>query len=313
MILNISGRTDIVNYYSKWFMKRLKDGFVYSRNPYYPEHVYKIDLTPKKIDGLIFCSKNYEPMLKYMDKINTSYNIMAHYTITSYSEDIEPNVVSIDKSIETLKKISKIIGREKIVWRFDPILLSTDYTIEKHMKNFEYILSEIHENISFAVFSFVDMYEKLYRNMPEIIPFKKRDIEKILISMSNISKKYNTVLQNCSDSYNFEKYGILSKGCVTKEIFEKSNNIELKDNIRHTGNREGCKCMPIRDIGAYSTCPNACKYCYANTNPKKAIENYKKHDVNSPILFGKIRENDNIIEFKEKSLLKYDNAQKRLF
>lgn len=311
MIINISERTDIVNYYTPWLINRLKEGYVYSRNPYYREQVYNIDLNPKKVDGLVFCSKNYENILKYMEKINSTYHILAQYTITSYNKDVEPNVASIDKSIQTLKKLSQIIGPEKVVWRFDPILLTEDYTISKHMETFEYILSEIHEDISFCIFSFVDMYQKVYRNMKEIIPFKNRDIEDILSSMSKISQNYNIVLQNCCDNYDFEKYGILQRGCITKEIFEKSNKIMLKDNIPHKGNRKACKCMPTRDIGAYNSCLNECKYCYANKKPDIPKKIIKLHDEKSPLLIGHLNENDKLIDTKPANYIK--TKEKTLF
>ena len=133
MIVNVGGRTDIVNYYSEWLINRINEGFAYSRNPLFPDSVSKISLKAEDVDCLMFCSKNYKPMLKYMEEINKKYKIICHYTITAYDKDIEPNVPSIDESINTLIELSKIVGKEKILWRYDPILLTKKYTVEKHL------------------------------------------------------------------------------------------------------------------------------------------------------------------------------------
>ena len=124
MIVNVGGRTDIVNYYSEWLINRINEGFAYSRNPLFPDNVSKISLKAEDVDCLMFCSKNYKPMLKYMEEINKKYKIICHYTITAYDKDIEPNVPSIDESINTLIELSKIVGKEKILWRYDQILLT---------------------------------------------------------------------------------------------------------------------------------------------------------------------------------------------
>ncbi|WP_455644765.1 DUF1848 domain-containing protein [Methanosphaera sp.] len=312
MIFNISGRTDIVNHYSKWLLKRINEGYVYSRNPYNHHQITKYSLKPPEVDALIFCSKNYKPLLDEFSKINHDYNIFSYYTITSYGNDIEVNVPSVDESIDTLLELSQIIGKNKIAWRFDPILLTCDYTIDKHLDCFGYIASQIADYTSFVTFSFVDMYNKLKVNMPEIIPFTQRDFQEIIKGMGEISKKYDLSIQSCLINDNYEKYGIKNSGCVTTEILEKANNIKFK-NITHRGMRQGCKCLKWHDFGAYNTCPNACKYCYANKNSKIAQKNYEKHDVNSPILFGKISNNDKISIAKEKSLLLRDKNQTTLF
>ena len=183
MIINAGGRTDIVNYYSEWLLKRFQEGFVYSRNPFSPNVINKYILSPDLVDCVVLCSKNYRPILERLHEISDRFNIFCHYTITAYGKDIEPNVPDIDESIETLIKLSKIVGKERISWRYDPILLTEKYTIERHCKTFEYMAEKISPYISFCIFSFVELYKKLDRNMPEIIPFTPADKETLLTNM----------------------------------------------------------------------------------------------------------------------------------
>lgn len=297
MIVNVGGRTDIVNYYSQWLMNRIKEGFAYSRNPLFPDNVSKISLKPEDVDCLMFCSKNYRPMLKYMEEINKKYKIICHYTITAYDKDVEPNVPSIDDSINTLIELSKIVGKEKVLWRYDPILLTKKYTVEKHIQTFEYMAKRLSPYIQRCIFSFVEMYKKLDYNMPEIISFTNEDKKKILKNIGEIGKKYNFYIQTCGTDENYEQYGIHISGCTTPEILEQANNVEYKK-IKGKGMRKGCHCIPSRDIGAYDTCLNGCKYCYANKRPDLAKENIKKHDKNSPLLLGNISKTDKITETK---------------
>ena len=310
MIINVGGRTDIVNYYSEWLINRLKEGYAYSRNPLFTNNVSKISLKPEDVDCLMFCSKNYEPILKYMAEINKKYRIICHYTITAYGKDVEPNVPSIDKSIETLIKLSEMIGKEKVLWRYDPILLTNTYTIEKHIEMFNYMAKQIAPYVQRCIFSFVEMYKKLDYNMPEIIPFTREDKLNIAEAIGKIAKENNLYIQTCGTDENYEKYGIHLSGCTTTEILEKANGVKYK-HVKPKGMRKGCHCIPSRDIGAYDTCLNGCKYCYANKRPELAKENVKLHDKNSPIIIGSIKETDRITIAKNERLIEEYNQNEQ--
>lgn len=308
MIVNVGGRTDIVNYYSEWLINRINEGVAYSRNPLFPNNVSRISLNPKDVDCLMFCSKNYKPILKYMKEMNEKYRIICHYTITAYDKTIEPCVPSIDESIKTLIELSKIIGKEKVLWRYDPILLTEKYTVEKHLETFEYMAKQITPYVQRGIFSFVEMYKKLNYNMPEIIAFTEEDKIRILKGIGEISKKYNLYIQTCGTDENYEKYGIHVSGCTTVEILEKANNIRYK-NVKSKPMRKGCQCIPSRDIGAYDTCLNGCKYCYANKRPDLAKENIKLHNKNSPLLLGNLKETDKITEAKRDCFIIEDKGE----
>lgn len=311
MIINTGSRTDTVQYYTEWLLKRFEEGFVYSRNPLFPDKVTKYELNPDVVDCIIFCSKNYEPILPYIKGITEKFNTYFHYTITAYDKDIEPNVPDIEKSIETLIKLSELVGRQRIAWRYDPILLTEKYTKILHYKTFNHIAEKISPYIDRCIFSFVEMYKKLETNMPEIILLTPKDKTEIARNIGAIAKKHNMIIQTCATDENYEQYGILTSGCLTADILGKANNVKFKK-LKHSGNRKNCNCMESRNIGDYDTCPNGCKYCYANQNPQIAKLNYEKHNPNSPLILGDLQETDEIIQGSQKSfLIKYE--QKSLF
>ncbi len=309
MIINAGGRTDIVNYYSEWLLNRFREGVVYSRNPFYPNQVYKYLLSPDVVDCVIFCSKNYKPILERFREISDRFNVFCFYTITAYEKDVEPRVPDIDESIETLIKLFEIVGKDRLVWRYDPVLLTEKYTTKYHLKTFEYMAKKLAPYVSFCIFSFVEMYKKLEKNMPEIIPFTPESKQMILQGFGEISEKYNLRLQTCADAQDYSRYGILQSGCITSDILAGALGVKFKK-LPNNGNRKNCKCMPSRDIGAYNTCLNGCKYCYANSSPEIAYKNLSKHDKNGLLLLGNLNKDDMIIDSKQESFIL---AQQSLF
>lgn len=312
MILNTGARTDTAQYYSQWLLKRFEEGFVYTRNPLFPNKVTRYELSPDKIDVVMFCSKNYAPILPRLREITDKYRTYFHYTITAYGKDVEPGVPSIGESMETLVELEKIVGKGRIAWRFDPVLLTEKYTAERILDTFARMAEKLAPHVDRCIFSFVEMYKKLETNMPELIPLTQADKDRIAEGMGKTAQKYGLWLQTCGTNGDYSRYGIHASGCATLEIFGKANGCRFKD-VRHKGLREGCHCIESRDIGAYDTCLNGCKYCYANKSPQKARENYRLHDPDSPLLLGRLGENDVLTDGNQKSFLQPETRQCSLF
>lgn len=313
MILNISGRTDVVNYYSEWLFKRFEEGFVLSRNTLFPNSVRRYELTPGKIDCITFCSKNYTPILPRIREITDRFATYFHYTITAYGYDVEPRVPDIDTSIATLLKLSEIVGPHRLAWRYDPILLTAQYTKELHLTTFEYIAARLSGHIDRCIFSFVEMYKKLEYNFPELIPLTLEDKRELAAGLGRIARKYNIPLQTCGPEDDYAPYGITASGCITLDILGAANGIHFRK-LKHQGMRKGCHCFASRDLGTMNSCPNGCKYCYANKNAASAQENYKRHDSSSPLLIGNILSTDHIGQgIQETFLIKNKNNEYTLF
>lgn len=303
MLLNISGRTDIVNHYSEWLFNRFEEGYALSRNSLFQNSVRRYELTPDKVDCLIFGSKNYTPVLSRIHEITERFNTYFYYTITAYGKDIESGVPNIDASINTLLELSKIVGARRVAWRYDPVLLTSKYTIARHLETFEHIAFRLAGNIDRCIFSFVEMYKKHETNLPELIPITAEEMDIMAQGLGKIAAKYNLILQTCGPEENYARYGIETSGCVTLDILGKANNLQFR-NLKHKGFRKGCHCMESRDLGALDSCPNGCRYCYANKNAELPLENYKRHDPKSPLILGHLKEADNLQPGAQKSFLK---------
>ncbi|MCD8308253.1 MAG: DUF1848 domain-containing protein [Clostridia bacterium] len=302
MIINTGGRTDTVQYYTDWLLKRFSEGYVLTRNPLFPNKVNRYELTPDKVDCVVFCSKNYKPILPRLNEITDKFNTYFHYTITAYGKDVEPGVPSIEESIQTLIQLSKIVGKNRIAWRYDPVLLTEKYTIPLHLQTFESMAKVLSPYIDRCIFSFVEMYKKLEYNMPELIAMTDDDMQELAKGLGGIAKKYGIYLQTCGTNSDYSRYNIHPFGCMTLEMLGNANSVAFK-NLKHKGMRQGCHCIESRDICAYDTCLNGCKYCYANKNPHKAYENYKYHNPDSPLLLGEVKPTDTITQGAQKSFL----------
>lgn len=302
MIINTGQRTDIPAFYSKWFINRIREGFVLVRNPYNPKLVTKFKLNPNVVDVIGFCTKNPKPIFQYLDDLKP-FGQFWYISITGFDEDYEPNVPPIDEVIEDFKYLSNKIGKNAIGWRYTPIIIDNKYTIERHIKTFEYIAKKLEGYTNLVTYGFIDIYPKLAKNHPEIKDCNDND--KIIITKEfiKIAKKYNMNLRLCSKEKWLKDYGVDVLGCMRLEDYEKSINKNLKIRKRMDARRGYCECLLSNDIGMYNTCPHLCRYCYANGDKKLIIDNFMKHDENSPLLIGNITKDDIIKEAEQESYI----------
>ncbi|MBB5218543.1 DUF1848 domain-containing protein [Treponema rectale] len=312
MIINTGGRTDLAHYYPQWLLQRFKEGFVYVRNPLYPEKITKYLLSPETVDCVIFCSKNYAPLLDRITEITDKFNTYFFYTITAYGKDIEKGIPDIDKSIDTLIKLEKIVGKERISWRYDPVLLTKKYTVQQHLITFEHMTARLHSHVRNCIFSFVQIYKKIESNFPELEEISPENKDILARGFGKIAAKYRMQIKTCAEKNDYTSYGIQKSGCVTLNEIADSNDLKFKE-LKHSGMRKNCRCIQSNDIGAYDTCPGGCRYCYANSDHELAEKNYRTHDFKSPILTGKISTSEQITNAKQKSFLVNPPPQLLLF
>lgn len=303
MIINTGGRTDAVQYYTDWLLRRFAEGYVLVRNPRFPEKVTRYELDPAVVDCVVFCSKNYEPILPRLHEITDRFNTYFFYTITAYGRDMEPGVPDIIASIKTLIELERIVGRERIVWRYDPVLLSERYTTEAHRRTFDDMVSRLAPHVSRCVFSFVEPYRKLDRNMPELLPLMEEERVYMAELLGGVAHEHGLRLQACATREDFSAYGVERAGCVALEALGAANGVTFR-RLVHRGMREGYACMEMRDIGAYNSCPNGCRYCYANADARGAAQTFReRHDPTSPLMLGHLRPGDVVTQATQRSYL----------
>lgn len=303
MILSVSRRTDIPNYYSDWFIARIKEGFLYVRNPMNAHQISKIDLSPEVVDCIVFWTKNPANMIEKLEDLQ-KYMYYFQFTMTGYGKDVEPNLPNKrEELIPTFKRLSEKIGKERVIWRYDPILIGKRYTIDYHLKAFEEIASNLADYTEKVVISFVDLYSKTQRNTKEldIKQITNEEMIELAREMAQIASKYNLIIETCAEQINLHEVGIQHGSCIDKKLIERLLGCKLIAE-KDKNQREECGCFESVEVGAYNTCLNGCKYCYANFNNSKVEEYVKLYNQDSTLLCGNISSDDRITERKVKSM-----------
>ena len=292
MILNVSGRTDIVAFYSEWFMNRYREGFVDVRNPFNPKMISRINFN--YVDLIIFCTKNPLPIIHYLKEIKKP--ILFHITLTSYNKDIEPGVIDKKRVIEGIKEVSKIIGVENVVVRYDPIFLSDKYNVEYHKKAFNKICNLLKGQVNRIIVSFMDE-SKNVRNNKNILKYREfieDDYKEIGESFSRSAKDNGMIVQTCFEDRNLVEYGFVNGECLSHELAYKMTGKNYPN--WRARKEQKCNCVQMVDIGVYNSCRHFCKYCYANYDEKQVRNNVEKHNPMSSLLIGELDDDDIIKE-----------------
>ena len=302
MILSVSRRTDIPCNYAEWFMNRLKDGYLEVRNPMYPEKVSKIAITDDVIDCIVFWSKNPKPMIPYLDKLK-NYSYYFQFPITGYGQDVEPGLPEKKELLKTFIELSQRIGKERVIWRYDPIFFTSDYSMEAHIQTFTHFCAVLRGHTNRCVISFLDLYGHITAKMNDLgvkVP-NEEEMRKIAREFSKIAKENGIEIETCAEKIDLSEEGVKHGHCIDKEFIENLVGYRMTGG-KDKGQRTECGCMESIDIGKYSTCMNGCRYCYADNGMESIPDNRLKYDKDSPFLCDRPEKGDIVTERKMKSL-----------
>ena len=284
MILNVSGRTDIVAFYTPWFMNRYKEGYLDVRNPFNSKLVSRINFS--NVDLILFCTKNPLPIIDRIKEIDKP--IIFHVTLTPYKKDIEPYGIDKRLFIEGIKRLSGILGSDNVVVRYDPIFLSDSYTLMYHIRAFDKMCKLLKGYVKKVVVSFLDDYKNVRYNMRylRLRAFTEEDYKQIGLNFSRSALENGMSVQTCFEERNLVNYGFTRGECLSLSLAEKITGKKPKK--WKARGKKGCNCAEMVDVGVYNTCKHFCKYCYANYDEKMVNDNTLRHDVNSSLLIGRI-------------------------
>jgi len=290
MIISASRRTDIPAFYSEWFMNRIREGYCTVPNPFNSKQISVIELSPKNVEAIVFWTRNPRPLLEHLKHLDElGYNYYFQFTINNYPKIYEKHNPSVISAISIFKELSNRIGIGKVIWRYDPILLTNDLTVDFHSNNFKSIAEELKGFTKRVVISIVDDYKKTVRRLTKLdVNFQEKqeerpDIEELLKTIVGIAHSNDMEVQSCAEAKNYGYLGIQPGKCIDDDILLREFGIDLTYK-KDKSQRLACGCMVSRDIGMNDTCLMGCEYCYAVTGHERAVNNKKKHDPKFPSL-----------------------------
>jgi len=287
MILNTGQRTDIPAFFSPWFFNRVREGSVLVRNPVRRELLVRYRIDPAVVDAIVFGTKNPSPMLPRLGEL-AAFRQLWHVTITPYGKDVEPFVPPKRQVVEAVKELARRLGKGKVVWRYDPVFFSPDWTAARHARAFELLAGLLEGAVETAVVSFVDLYRKTLANFPGVREATEGEIDTLVPALVASAARHGMRLAACHEEAALAAHPQIDcGGCASREAIERALGVRLRVPAGTARAREGCPCLLGNDIGAYDTCRHGCRYCYATSDPARARANAPLHHPDSPLLLGR--------------------------
>ncbi len=294
-IISASRRSDIAAFYSKWFLRRLEAGYCDWIHPFNGQ-LKRVSLRADDCLAIVFWTRNPAPLLPALvDLDSAGYRYYFHFTLTGYARPLESHNPMLNVSVQRLRELADRVGPERVIWRYDPIIISSCTPAALHCERFAWIADKLHGAVRSVYFSFVDHYGKTRRNFDKLsrehgIDFRQpEDREKwdLVARLRDTAARHGMTLHACCED-NLVRDGIEKGRCVDIEVV-RGLRPDVHEQLRRRPTREQCGCTASIDIGAYDTCPFGCSYCYATRNREAALTRLREHDQNDTVLWRPAR------------------------
>jgi len=299
MIISASRRTDIPAFYGDWFMNRVREGFFYRVNPFNSRQVKSISLKPEDVDAICFWSKNPAPLLQHLNELERyRLNYYFQFTLNPYGTSFEPLLPPLRERIATFRKLADRIGPKRVIWRYDPVILSSETEVEWHLEQAERIAAELKGFTCRLMFSFCDFYGKGEGRLSRALngsgimlqelsaPKQHVALQKVAEGFKAIADGYGLQIFSCGEELDLAGSGISHGACIDAELIQELFKVKAATG-KDRNQRKACRCAASADMGSYNTCYFRCAYCYANFNERMIDTNSRKHFSDSRSLLGR--------------------------
>lgn len=306
MIICASRRTDIPAFHSEWMMNRLRAGYALVRNPVSRTTVHRVDLTRRNVDCIMFITKDPRPMVPHMKEIGfMGHMTLFHVTLTPYGKDLEPGVPFKADINDACEEIAGRIGRDRMVWRYDPVILNSGISLEYHRRKFTMMCREASRWTDRCVFSFVDIYGKLLRleESGAIRRISPSEMDAFAKMASEVARDNGITLSCCCGERDLTRFGIERRACMDAATMR---SLDIPYETQSVPLRRGCTCVRSIDIGEYDTCGHGCVYCYAghrDADPSRR----RLYSDDTELLWGALMPRDRVVDMKGRDAGRLDD------
>lgn len=296
MIISASRRTDIPAFFGDWFMRRIEEGYFHRVNPFNFNQVSSFSLKPEDVEVIVFWTKNPGPFMKHLKVLDDKgYKYYFQYTLNDYPPEFEPYLLPIQSRVQHFKNLSSQIGASKVIWRYDPIIISSLTPIDDHLERIEALARQLESYTHRLVISFMDFYGKTENKIKKLqnkhqisftdltAPEYRKQLEDMAGKISDIGRRYGLEVQTCAEAVDLEHCGIEHGSCVDKELISRVFELDLKS-VKDKNQRGSCLCTQSVDVGIYNTCKFNCMYCYAVQSEQAVNKTLQHHVPSSPSL-----------------------------
>ncbi|MCD8103097.1 MAG: DUF1848 domain-containing protein [Alistipes sp.] len=299
MIISASRRTDIPAFHSLWFINRIRAGYAIVSHHHNSERYYRVPLSPDVVDCIVFRSKNPAPMLVHLDTLD-GYNYLFNITLNPYGPEMETCLPPLKERVAVFRELSDRIGPLRMVWRYDPVMISPSYDMDFHRRAFTYLCRELQGHAFKCMTGFIIHHSFVAKRIDSMNISRRSTgtVQRVGELFADIASRYGVPLETCAEETSLDRFGIRHGACVDRGQLERVCGYPF-DRVREKYLRPHCNCMESVDIGHYSTCGNGCLYCYATPTVPDM-----RSDPDSPSLdpdFPSRRGQTEIVDFKAAS------------
>lgn len=230
-----------------------------------------ISLRPEDVYCIVFWTKNpsdhFIGHMHELDDLGIPFYIQ--WTISGYGKRIEPAVPEKHEVIERFKRVSEMIGSDRIIWRYDPILIAPGYDTAYHKRAFSTIAGLLDGYTHKCVISFLDEYGKLKSSAIPMRAPSKDEILDLCLAIPQAASEHDITIQTCAErdivaSCDLGRFGIHEAPCIDAGFIGQRFGIELDEQTKTPESFRRCLCARNTDIGEYRRCRHHCAYCYAS-------------------------------------------------
>ena len=311
MIISASRRTDIPALYARWLVNRLRAGFCVVPNPFDAQQTTRVSLAAEEVDAIVFWTRNPRPLFRYLDELDSrGYRYYFQYTLMENPRLLDAHNPPVAAALDTFRRLADRIGPGRLVWRYDPIVLSTLTPPDFHRRTYERLATALRGYSGRSVISLLDVYGKIRKRMKgladsgtQLIPLEEGGdplkvaasglpegapmpewLGSLLRDLAQIAQANGMGMVSCAEELDLRPYGIHPGKCIDDELIEGEFGIRV-GHTKDPGQRKACGCVQSRDIGMYDSCLLGCRYCYATSSFERARQNYLKHDPEASSIY----------------------------
>lgn len=297
MIISASRRTDIPAFYSEWFLQRIRAGYFHRVNPFNSRQVSGCSLKAEDVDAICFWTKNPRPLLPSLGELDErGLHYYFQFTLNPYDHCFEPLLPPVDERIATFRALAGRIAAERVIWRYDPVILSSATPVAWHLDQAERLAGLLQRSTTRLMFSFYDYYGKGRRLRAALAangivleditaPGNTAKLATLVQGFKAIADRYRLQIFTCSEQIDLAAAGIKHGACIDAKLLHTLFGRPVTC-ARDRHQRPDCGCAASVDMGSYNTCRYRCHYCYANFNQGMIAGNCSRHSVDSPSLLG---------------------------
>jgi len=291
MIISASRRTDIPAFYAEWLINRIRAGYCTVPNPANPKTISAVSLNPEDVDCIVFWTRNAKPLINKLPELDRrGFRYYFQYTILGNPRILDPKSPSIEPSVETFKSLADDLGPDRVVWRYDPIVITNQSPARRHLEKISHIASSLRGYTKRLVISLLDTYQHTEGRMRSleaeglhVSRLEGKRFDRLIKSIVEIAKANGMEILSCAEESGLDRLGVAPGKCIDDQLIEKVFKIAVTHK-KDPHQRPACGCVISKDIGIYDTCPFLCVYCYATRNPASAKRSFLKHNPQSSSL-----------------------------